>query len=176
MAALDAAAAGMAEHDDMRHVKGRYRIFHGRRGAVVIAIGREWWNEVCHVAVNEELALVGAEDRGDVHTAVATGNDHGARALSFFGQPAVPALVFSEGRRLPAVVALDKITWKWLGIVHSGHSILSGFTVPSGHFIRIRAIKMKSCKALLSCFVQICGGWRSEVFEGSDGYQAIGAG
>ena len=40
------------------------------------------WHKVGDIAVNEEFALIGSEDRGYVNAAVAAGNHHGARMLA----------------------------------------------------------------------------------------------
>ena len=70
----------------------------------VRVVGR---HQVRDVAVDEELPRIRAEDRGDMHPAVAAGDHHGARALAFVRQPAVPGAVFRPGRGLPAMIAVD---------------------------------------------------------------------
>jgi hypothetical protein len=109
VAALHAAAVRMAQHHQMRDLQRAHRIFHRRRGAVVFAVGIIGRHQIGDVAVDEELALVRAEDRGDMHPAVAAGDHHGARVLAAAGQLAIPRLVVLPGRRPPAVKSLHQI-------------------------------------------------------------------
>ncbi|MPL88430.1 hypothetical protein SDC9_34453 [bioreactor metagenome] len=109
MAAVHAAALRMAEHDHVGDLERGHRIFDRRRGAVVVAVGVVGRHQIRNVAVAEELARVGAEDRGHMDPRVAAGDDHRARALALVGEASVPGAVFRVGGRLPAMVAADQI-------------------------------------------------------------------
>ena len=78
-------------------------------------IGRD---KVGDIAVDEELTLIGPEDRGHMHAAVAAGDYHRARALPLSGQSAVPCLVLGIAGRLPPLIALQQIRRQSLGLVH----------------------------------------------------------
>ena len=114
----------MTQHDQMRHLQNRNRIFDRGTGAVVVAIGCIGRHQIRDIAMNKELTLVRAKDRGDVNAAVAAGNHHRARALPFGSQTPVPALVFLISRRFPAVVTRHEIARQRLGVLHMVHSLI----------------------------------------------------
>ena len=83
-------------------------------------VGRIGRHKVGDVSMDEELALVRAEDAGHMHPAVAAGNHHGARMLATFGQTAEPGAVVLIGCGTPAVKALDQIGGKRADMGHAG--------------------------------------------------------
>src|SRR5690606_22113894 len=116
--AFDAAAVGMAHDNYMRHVQNADRVFQCGRCAVLATVRGIGWHEVGYVAVNKELALICAKDRGDMDAAVATRNHHRARVLSFLGQGSIPAFIIDKRSRLPTMVALDQGGWQRARVVH----------------------------------------------------------
>ena len=70
IAAFDSATAGMTQHHQMGYFERGNSIFHGRRRAVVFAIGIIRRDKIGDIAVNEKLALVGAKNGRDMHAAV----------------------------------------------------------------------------------------------------------
>ena len=82
----DAAAAGVAEHDDVLHPQRLHGEFEGRGRAVLESpsglIGR---HEVGDVAHNEQFAGRGVEDDLGRHAEIAAADHHDFRALAQFG-------------------------------------------------------------------------------------------
>ena len=120
----------MTQHDQMRDLEHAHGIFHRGRCAMRLAVGFVFRDQVGDVAMDEELALVRPEDRGDMHPAVAAGNHHRARMLPDFGQPPVPALVFGIGSGLPPLIPLDQIAGQGFGMVHE---VIPGFVCGRRH-------------------------------------------
>ena len=82
------------------------------------AIGLIGWHEICNVTVQEEFTLLRAKDRGCVHTAVATCDQHGARVLAVIGEAAIPAFILCIGGGFPALETLNEILGQWFCCVH----------------------------------------------------------
>lgn len=124
----------MTDHHDVRHMERGDGVFDGRRGAVPVSVGLIGRDEVCDVAVDEELARVRFEDGGYVHPAVAAGDDHAARALAFFGKTAVPRAVVGEIGRFPPVVAVAEEGRKRTYLIHAINFEFETLSVPgNGH-------------------------------------------
>jgi hypothetical protein len=83
-----------------------------------LAVGLEFRHQTGDVAVDEELALIGAEDRGHMDPRVAAGDHHRPRPLPVLGQPPVPDPVLGIARRLPAMEALDQVRGERTGEFH----------------------------------------------------------
>jgi len=109
MAPRRAAAIGMAQHNDMGHFQRSDRIFNGGRRAVMVDVRPIGGHQVGDVAMDEELALLGPENRGHMHPAITTRDHHGAGVLALFREVAIPRLVLGIGRCLPTMITLNQI-------------------------------------------------------------------
>ena len=110
----------MADDDDMGDLERGDGVFDRCRGAVLAAVGGVGRDQVGDVAVDEELALIGAEDGGDMHAAVTARDDHRAGVLAFLGEVAIPGFVVGIGGGLPAFVTLDEVGGQGRGGGHCG--------------------------------------------------------
>jgi hypothetical protein len=78
---LDAAAAGMTEHDDVLHLQR----FHGelQRGAGTVrrVVVHARWNQVGHVAHHEQIARLGVGEDRRIDPRIGAGDHHDLRPL-----------------------------------------------------------------------------------------------
>ena len=120
---------------------------------VLLAVGGIGRHEVGNVAMDEELAAVGPEDRGDMHARVAARDHHGARPLPVIGQSSVPDVVFRERRGAPAMIALDEIVGQWTCNGHEGLGSDLG-QLDSPPIPKLRAFSGGSLKDFLGASLQ----------------------
>ena len=85
---------------------------------MLLAIGRIGRHQIGDIAVNEELARIGPENRRHMNARIAAGDHHRARSLTVLGKAAIPGTVFDKGGRAPAVIALDQILRQRNGFNH----------------------------------------------------------
>jgi hypothetical protein len=114
---LDAAAGGVAEHDDVLHLQRLDGEFQGRRGAVILPVGLVDRHEVGDVADREQLARTGIEDRAGRDPAVAAADDQDLGILAGGELREAPAL------RREAVLQEGPVPF---GQVDGEHHIVSG--------------------------------------------------
>ena len=135
VASGDAAAIRVTDHDQMRHMKRRHRVFDGSRSAMRIAVRFVGRHKVRDISMNKELTRIGTEDRSHVNPAVTAGDHHPAWTLALVGKFTIPGLVLGKTRRLPAMIPLDKEARKRTYLIH--RSLIKFKTISAQFLLRV---------------------------------------
>jgi len=109
----DAAALGVAEHDDVLYPQRPHRIFQRRRNAMRAAIGRIDRHQIGDVAHHEQFAGAGIENHLRRHPGIAAADHHHVRRLAAFGQFAIAGLFGRQPLRRKGAVAIEQMLRKW---------------------------------------------------------------
>src|ERR1700734_524711 len=112
---FDAAAHGVAQHNDLADLKRAHRELDGRADPVRLVVGAVRRRDVGDVADNEQLARPGIEHHLRVGTAVRAGDDQRARPLA---QPAQRFEAFAlslPGAGTEAAIAFDQVVHRGAG-------------------------------------------------------------
>ena len=103
---LHAAAARMAEHDDVLHLQHRRAIFQRRRNAMISGVGRIRRDQIGDVADHEQLTRAGVENHFRRDPGIATADHHRAGRLPAFGEFAIAALLGREAAGAKRCIAV----------------------------------------------------------------------
>ena len=105
---LDAAAGGVAQHDDVLHLEGLHRELDRRGGAVIAAVVLGRRHDVGHVADGEDLAGARIEDHLGRDAAVAAADQQHVRILALVAQRLVLAPLVRQPLAEEAAVAFGQ--------------------------------------------------------------------
>ena len=106
---LDAAAHGVAEHDDFADLQRPHRELDGRADAVRLIVGAVRRSDVGDVADDEQLARPGVEHHLRVGAAVRAGDDQRARPLAEAAQRFEASALGLPGAGTEAAIAFDQV-------------------------------------------------------------------
>ena len=122
----DAAAHGVAQHDDLADRKRPHRELDGRADAVRLVVGAVRRGDVGDVADDEQLARPGVEHHLRVGAAVRAGDDQRARPLAEPAQRFEASALGLPGAGAEAAIAFDQVVHGepiiYFRVVHS-HTI-----------------------------------------------------
>src|SRR5580704_18978352 len=106
---FDAAAHGVAEHDDLADLKRPHRELDGRADPVRLFVGAVRRRDVGDVADHEQLARPGVEHHLRVGAAVRAGDDQRARPLAEAAQRFEASALGLPGAGTEAAIAFDEV-------------------------------------------------------------------
>ncbi len=107
----NAAALGVAEHDDMLHLQRHDGVFERGGGAVKMVVRLIGRHQRRDIAQHEEFARAGVEDRLRRDAGVAAADHHGRRTLALYRQGLEPRLLRAKTAGEKNLIAIDEM-WR----------------------------------------------------------------